>query len=331
MLDKKTYTTTLLIISLTISVLTSFTSVTADFSKTNEDVEKWSQSTISVDYTNDEYLKLNLAFSDDTGNFTFISYLTFHSILNLPLDVISYLNHNKRDQTADYGLQVQTSRGNFSLGLNGTIIVDTPETGPIFIEMEEGDQETVADFSSFLGENVFIPLNFIPFVFPVEISSIQGLNGVRISFAPYAEMNVSSILEARVMDQSIIFENQQDVYVDTFSVEKDFSEFSTEMRDMYLDIINATLLMKTIDIVFTLETDLGDFSQTFNIDLSEVNTSIIMDPIGEILLFYVSSTFYLGDLYLSVALNSASFAFLSIFAAIFVLIGFMYWRKKKIR
>jgi hypothetical protein len=246
------------------------------------------------------------------------------------LEVISYLNHNKRQQTADYGLQVQTSRGNFSLGLNGTIIVDTPETGPIFIEIEEGNQETVADFSTFLGENILIPLNFIPFVFPAEITGIEGINGIRISFAPYAEMNVSSSLEARVMDQNLVFENQSDIYINTFPVEKDFSVFNTEMRDIYLDLNNVSLLMKEISIRITLETDLGDLSRTFTIDFSTVNTSIIMDPIGEILLFYVSSTFYLGDLYLSVALNSAPLSFLSILTAIFVLLGFMYWRKRKI-
>ncbi len=318
-----------MLISLTFSVFASLTEISADFQKSDEDISDWSKSTTSVTFSKDNYLKLNLAISDEAENYTFISYLSFHTILNLPLEILSYLNHNKKEQIADYGLQVQTSQGNFSLGLNGTIIIDTPFTGPIFIEIEEGEQETVADFSSFLGENMSIPINFIPLVFPVEISGIQGIKGIKLLFAPTTVMNVTSSLEARVMDQNLEFTSPQDLYINSFPVGDDFSSFSTEMRDIYLDINNVTLLVKTISIGIILETDLGDIMKFFDINLSNLDTSVIMDPIGEILLLYVSSTFYLGDLSLSVVVNSAPFSFISLLVTMVIFTGIAYWRKRK--
>jgi len=312
-----------------ISVLTSLTDISADFQLSSSDVENWSKSVISVAFSKDNYLKLNLAIADETEEYAFVSYLSFHTILNVPLEVVSYLNHNKRDETADIGLQVQTNQGNFSLGINGTIIVDTPFTGPVFIEIEEGEQETIADFSNFLGENVIIPVNFIPFVFPMDIEGIPGIKGIRLVFAPTAELNASSSLQTRVMDQDIVFANSQDVYINTFPVGEDFSSFNTEMRDIYLDINNVTLYMKTISLGIVVETDLGNIRRSFTIDLSSIDTSVIMDPIGEILLLYVSSTFYLGDLSLSVVLDSAPFAFLSLLIALVVFASFAYWRKRK--
>ncbi|MCE7742647.1 MAG: hypothetical protein GOP50_09325 [Candidatus Heimdallarchaeota archaeon] len=319
----------MLLMLFSISVFISLTDISADFQPSSEDVDKWSKSVTSVAFSKDNYLKLNLAIADETGEYALVSYLSFHTILNLPLEVVSYLNHNKGDQTADYGLQVQTTQGNFSLGVNGTIIVDTPFTGPVFIEIEEGEQETIADFSSFLGENVTIPVNFIPFVFPIDIEGIPGITGISLIFAPSAELNASSSLEARVMDQDLVFTDSQDVYINTFPVSEDFTSFNTEMRDIYLDIDNVTLFMKTINLGIVVRTDLGDIRKNFAIDLSSIDTSVIMDPIGEILLLYVSSTFYLGDLSLNVVLDSASFAFISLLIAIVVFASFAYWRKRK--
>ncbi len=329
MLDKK-HLATLLILSIILGVFYNLTDISADFQKVDDNLENWAQSTTSVSISKDNYLKLNLAVSDQTLQYTFISYLTFHTILNLPLEVTSYLNHNKKEQTADFALQVQTSQGNFSLGLNGTIIVDTPETGPIFIEVDEGEQESIANFSEFLGENIMVPLNFIPFIFPINIG-IKGLNRILVVFSPSVELNTTSSLEAKVMNQDLVFQNSKDVYVDTFPVSQDFSAFSTEMRELYFNLENTTLLLKTISVGIILETSLGDLSKTFSIDLSSLNTSAIIDPIGELILLYISSTFYLGNLTLSVVANSASFSLFSLLAIVVFTLGYMYWKKRKMQ
>jgi len=319
----------ILMLSLSLAMIISATETSASFQLASESVDNWSKSTTSVSISKDNYLRLNLAVSDETEEYVFISYLTFHSIFNLPLDVISYLNHNKKDDTADFGLQVQTSRGNFSLGLNGTFIVNTPFTDAIFVEVEEGEYDTTADFSSFLGDNVQIPLNFIPLVFPIDISGIPGVQKLELRFAPIAQFNASSYLETRVMNENLIFQNSEDVYINSFPVNDDFDSFSTEMRDLYLDIANVALSMSALAVEIVLVTDSGDFEKSFDIDLSSVNTSAILTTVGEILLLYVSSTFYLGDLALFVAIDSASFSFLGLLVAIVAFAGIAYWRKRK--
>ena len=304
--------------------------VSADFEKTSGDLDGWSKSTNPIFFSKDNYTNLHLAISDETEEYVFVSYLSFHTILNLPLEVISYLNHNKKDKTADYGIQVKTSQGNFSLGLNGTIIIDTPITDPIFINIEQGEQESVANFSSFLGEHVSIPINFIPIVFPINIENIPGLNKISLMFVPHVVLNASSSLQARVMDQDLLFTNSEDIFVNTFSVGEDFSSFTSEMRDIYLDISNVTLLVTSLTISIVLETDLGELKQDFNLDLSSINSTEILNPIGDLLLIYLSNTFYLGDLLLTVALDSASFPMLSLLMMLIIFVSFAYWRKKKL-
>ena len=103
------------------------------------------------------------------------------------------------------------------------------------------------------------------------------------------------------------------------------------MRDIYFNLENTTLQLKTISIGIILDTSLGDLGKTFNIDLSSLNTSAIINPIGEFILLYVSSTFYLGNLTLTVVANSASFSLFSLLAIVVFTPGYMYWKKRKMQ
>ena len=328
MLTRK-YAAIILALLFFISVLNTSNYISAAFEQSEEDVENWSKSIAIVDFYKDEYFKFNLPISDSTGEYVLIMYLSFHTILNLPLEVISYLNHNKRDQTANFGIHINTNQGNFSLGINGTIIVDTPYTDPIFIEVKEGEQQSIANFSSFLGENLTIPINFIPFVFPIEVSNIYGIDGLKMSFTPFGQMNGSSSIQTRILDQNLIISDSHSIYVDSFTVDNDFQSFSTEMRDIYLDLVNVSLSIKTFDVAFVLKTELGDLIKTFTVDFSLIDTSVILNPLMEFLLFYVSSTFYLGNLTLTVDINSTPFPVLSFLIALVVSYGLIYWKNRR--
>ncbi len=319
----------LIIISIFLGTLASLTEISGDFQQSTEDIDNWSKSVTTVNFSKDDHLKFNFAIADEASDYVLIMYLTFHTILNLPLEVVSYLDHNKNEQTADFGIQVSSNQGNFSLGLNGTIIIDTPFTDPIFIEITEGEQITIADFTSFLGENITIPINFIPFKFPIDIVDVFGIQGLNLILTPTAVLHGSSSIQARIMSQNIVITDPQSVYTDTFPVSEDFTSFSTEMRDIYLDIDNVSLAINSLTAAIVLETNLGNLTQDFTIDLSTIDTSIVGDPIGELLLLYVSSTFYLGDLTLTVLLNSAPYSFISLLIALVAFSGFAFLKKRK--
>ncbi|MCG3220924.1 MAG: hypothetical protein H7641_06045, partial [Candidatus Heimdallarchaeota archaeon] len=172
---------------------------------TIEDKNDWVISSAIANFSNDFHAKMVFAFENETLGIGLYPYLTFNTDLNIPFNLTGYLNKDIKKEVSTYGIQVSGYPGNITIGLNGTVIVKTPITDVFFIHIEEDTNEIMANFNSFIGENITLPINFNSMKFTINDPGIANISYVSLEIDPDVYLEGTISLSAIVDDQELVW------------------------------------------------------------------------------------------------------------------------------
>ena len=306
--------------------------VNAKFQKgTIENIEDWFTSSSLVNFSQDYKINLFFSIANDTLGYAFAPRLSFHTRMNLPLNFTSYLNNNIQEGFTEFGLQIGSSTGNFTFGLNGTIIIVTPQTGPVYINVTEGEVETYANFDTFLGENITIPINFNPVSFEVNDLNIPEhpeIQSVGIKLSPSFILEGTVKLKADVLGETLTWTNPEDIFFTEVPVDDESTFFSTLIANITLDFNNLRLSLTGLDAEIFYDTSIGTIIQKIVFDLGSIEWIEGQQALGDVFIFLVDSFFVMSDIEIYVLIEKSSFSLLAILAAIAILSGLIYLRRK---
>ena len=325
------------IITITILLSIGFQSlnsnVTAEFQKdTIENIEDWFTSSSLVNFTQDYKINLFFNIANDTLGYAIAPRLSFTTNMHVPLNFTSYLNKDVKDGTTEFGLQISSNPGNFTLGLNGTIIIVTPSTGPVYIDVKEGEIESFADFETLLGENITVPINFSPILFTVddlEIPGLPELQSLGLELTPIVLLKGTIRLNAIVLGEELSWTDPDDIYFTEVPIEDKSIEFNTLVSNITLDFSNVKLSLIGFETAIHFGTSIGTIIQHFEYDFSSIEWIEGEQAIGDIFIFLVDSLFVINDMEVYISIEKTPFSILSILAAITLLSGLIYIRKKR--
>ncbi len=325
------------IITLTILISISFQSlnsdVAAEFQKdTVENIEDWFTSSSLINFTKDYNINLFFNIANDTLGYAIAPRLSFNTNMHVPLNFTSYLNKDVKDGTTEFGLQIGSNPGNFTLGLNGTIIIVTPSTGPVYIDVMEGESESFADFETLLGENITIPINFSPILFTVndiEIPELPEIQSVGLELTPIVLLKGTIRLNVIVLGEELSWTDSDDIYFTEIAIEDKSPTFNTLLSNITLDFSNVKLSLIGFKTAFLFGTPLGTIIQNFEFDFSSIEWIEGEQALGDIFIFLVDSLFEINDLEVYISIEKTPFSIMSILAAITLLSGLIYIRKKR--
>jgi hypothetical protein len=322
-----------LFILITISLQSNRSYVSADFQKgTIENPEEWFTSSSLVNFTEDYRINLFFTIANDSLGYAFAPRLSFNTYMNLPLNFTSYLNRNVEDGFSEFGLQIGSSRGNFTLGLNGTVIVVTPETGPVYINVTEGESETFANFETFIGENLSIPVNFNPITFSlseISVPEYPEIESVGIKLTPYFLLKGTISLKAAVLGEELTWTNPDDIYFTEVPIGEDSTLFSTMISNISLELDEIELEFVGLDASIYYDIPIGRITHNLEIDFSTIEWEEGEQELGEVFIFLVDSLFVIDDFEVYVSIVKTPFSILSILAAVTLLAGIVFIRKRR--
>lgn len=323
--------TILLLVS--ISIQSDQNKVKADFQKgTIENLEDWFTSTNLVNFTQDYRINLFFSIANDTLGYALVPRLSFHTNMNLPLNFTSYLNNEIQDGVTKFGLQIGSNPGNFTLGLNGTIIIVTPITGPIYINVTEGESETFANFETLLGENLSVPINFNPVSFALNdivIPEYPEIQTVGVELAPNFLLEGTISLKADVLGEELTWTDSNDIYFTDVQVDDESTVFSSLISNITLDFSNVRLSFIGLEAAIFFDTPIGTLIQHLEFDFSSIEWIEGGQALGDIFILLIDTFFVIDDLEVYVSIEKTPFSFLSILAAIALLSGLIYLRKRR--
>ncbi|MHA1218944.1 MAG: hypothetical protein ACTSO5_09725, partial [Candidatus Heimdallarchaeaceae archaeon] len=228
--------------------------------------------------------------------------------------------------------QISSNPGNFTLGLNGTIIIVTPSTGPVYIDVKEGESESFADFETLLGENITVPINFSPILFTVdglEIPGLPELQSLGLELTPIVLLKGTIRLNAIVLGEELSWTDPDDIYFTEVPIEDKSIEFNTLVSNITLDFSNVTLSLIGFETAIHFGTSIGTIIQHFEYDFSSIEWIEGEQALGDIFIFLVDSLFVINDMEVYISIEKTPFSILSILAAITLLSGLIYIRKKR--
>ena len=320
-------------ILVSISFQSAKTNVQADFQKgTVDNIEDWFTSTSLVNFTQDYKMNIYFNIANETLGYALAPRLSLNTRMNVPLNFTSYLHKDVKDGTSEYGLQIGSTTGNFTLGVNGTVIIVTPNTGPIYINVTEGEIESVANFDTLLGEHLTIQINFSPMVCTLNDISIPEhpeIQSIGVSLTPKAWLEGTIKLNATVLGEELSWMDQNDIYFSEVPVEDKSTIFSTSISNITLDFSNIRLSLTGLDVSFIYGTTIGTITQYFEFDFSSIEWIEGEQALGDVFIFLIDTLFVIEDMEVYVSIEKTSFSLLSILAAVALLSGLIYLRKRR--
>ncbi|NPD87541.1 MAG: hypothetical protein HGN29_02390 [Asgard group archaeon] len=298
---------------------------------TIEDKNDWVISSKITNYSNDFNAKMVFAFENETLGIGLYPYLTFHTDFNVPFNLTGYLNKDLKKENATYGIQVSGYPGNITLGLNGTIIVKTPITDTFFIEIEEGTAEIKANFFSFIGENISLPINFNSMKFTINDPDIANISSISLEIDPEMYLEGSISLSAIVDDQELEWKTSDEFYFDSVNINKDMNDFALFLQNITLNFQDLSLRIKRINTSIILGTELGNFDFDYDINLQNVEWVEGQQTAGEFLVFLIDTLINMDDLVIFMTVFRAPISLYSTLIAIVLFSSIVYVKRKKIK
>ena len=194
---------------------------------TIEDKDYWVYSSNIANFSNDFKAKMVFGFENETLGIGLYPYLTFHTNLNIPFNFTGYLNKDINRQIGTYGVQISSYPGNITIGLNGTVIVKTPVTDVFYIQIKEGTTEIVANFDSFIGENITLPINFNSMTFSIKDPDNPDINSIFVEIDPEVYLTGTITLEAVVNNQELEWKSGEEIYFESVDIDKEMDDFTS--------------------------------------------------------------------------------------------------------
>ncbi|MHA1953514.1 MAG: hypothetical protein ACXAAM_05085 [Candidatus Heimdallarchaeaceae archaeon] len=297
---------------------------------TIEDKNDWVISSNVANFSNDFHAKMVFAFENETLGIGLYPFLTFNTDLNIPFNLTGYLNKDIKKEVSTYGIQVSGYPGNITIGLNGTVIVKTPITDVFFIEIEEGTSEIKANFNSFIGENISLPINFNSMKFTVN-NPIANISYVSLKIDPDVYLEGTISLSAIVDDQELVWRTGDEIYFDSVDINKDLSDFALPLQNITLNFQDLSLRIKAINTSIILGTGLGSFKFDYDIDLQNVEWIEGQQIAGEFLVLLIDTLVNMDDQVIFMTVFRASISLYSSLIAIVVFSSIVFVKRKNIR
>jgi hypothetical protein len=296
---------------------------------TIEDRNDWVISTNVANFSNEFNAKMAFAFENDTLGIGLYPFLTFHTDINIPFNLTGYLNKDIKKEESVFGIQVSGHPGNITLGLNGTVIVKTPVTDTFFVYIEEDTSDIKANFSSFIGENISLPINFNSMKIKINEPGLTNLSSVSLELKPKAYLKGTISITADVNNQNLEWKSGEEVYFDFVNISKDMTDFYLSLQNISLNFENLSLVVSEIDTTVILGTDLGSFKFNYPIDLRNVEWTEGQQQAGQFLVLLIDTLVFLDDQVIFMSIFRASASLYSTLISVVVFSSIMFVRRRK--
>ncbi|MHA1551230.1 MAG: hypothetical protein ACTSQC_04745, partial [Candidatus Heimdallarchaeaceae archaeon] len=257
--------------------------VTAEFELGEiEDLSDWFVSSTMVNFNEDFKTNLLFSFVNESLGLEITPYLTLQSEINVPLNFTGYLSKEITDDVSTYGIQIGSSVGNVSLGINGSIDLTTSLTDEIHISIEEGSAVSFANFETILGENITVPINFSPIVVNFDVAEVGGAS---LSLEPIAYLNGSISLSSLINGQELNWKTGNEIYFNELLITEDLGMYNISIEDISVNFEDVHLVTEGMNIILTLHTILGDVSEDFYIDMTTVDWGEAQETLDFFIIF----------------------------------------------
>jgi hypothetical protein len=300
--------------------------VTAEFELGEiENLSDWFVSSTMVNFNEDFKTNLLFSFVNESLGLEITPYLTLQSEINVPLNFTGYLSKEITDDVSTYGIQIGSSVGNVSLGINGSIDLTTSLTDEIHISIEEGSAVSFANFETILGENITIPINFSPIVVNFDVAEVGGAS---LSLEPIAYLNGSISLSSLINGQELNWKTGNEIYFNELSITEDLGMYNISIEDISVNFEDVHLVTEGMNIILTLHTILGDVSEDFYIDMTTVDWGEAQETLDFFIIFLLNNVFDLDDQEIMIGIDRVSYPWFSIIP-ILALSAIIIIRKKR--
>ncbi|MCK5303793.1 MAG: hypothetical protein KAJ72_00985 [Candidatus Heimdallarchaeota archaeon] len=290
-----------------------------------EDLSDWFVSSTVVNFNEDFKTNLLFSFVNESLGLEITPYLTLQSEINVPLNFTGYLSKEITDDVSTYGIQIGSSVGNVSLGINGSIDLTTSLTDEIHISIEEGSTESFANFETIIGENITIPTNFSPIVVNFDVAEVGGAS---LSLEPIAYLNGSISLSSLINGQELNWKTGNEIYFNELSITEDLGMYNISIEDISVNFEDVHLVTNGMNVILTLHTILGDVSEDFYIDMTTVDWGEAQETLDFFIIFLLNNVFDLDDQEIMIGIDRVSYPWFSIIP-ILALSAIIIIRKKR--
>jgi hypothetical protein len=295
---------------------------------TIEDKNYWVYSSNIANFSNDFKAKMVFGFENETLGIGLYPYLTFSTNVDIPFNFTGYLNKDINRQIGTYGVQISGYPGNITIGLNGTVIVKTPVTDVFYIQIKEGTTEIVANFETFIGENITLPINFNSMTFSIKDPDDPSINSIFVEIDPEIYLVGTIALSAVVNDQKLEWRTGNEIYFDSLDIDKEMEDLSISFQNISMNFEDLSLRVKAIDTSILLETDLGDFVYDYKIDLQNVQWIEGQQMAGEFLVLLIDTLINIDDQIINLMVFRASISLYSTLITMVVISTLFFIRRK---
>lgn len=293
-----------------------------------EDLSDWFTSSTVVNFNKDFRTNLLFSFVNESLGLEITPYLTLQSQINVPLNFTGYLNKEIKDDVSTYGIQIGSSVGNVSLGINGSIDLTTSiadEIREIHISIEEGSAVSFANFETLIGENITVPINFSPIVVSFDVAEVGGAS---LSLEPIAYLNGSISLSSLVNGQELNWITGNEIYFNELIITEELGMYNISIEDISVNFEDVQLVTTGMNVILTLHSIIGDVSEVFYIDMTTVDWGEAQETLNFFIIFLLNNVFDLEDQEIMIGIDRVSYPWLSIIP-ILALSAIIIIRKKR--
>ncbi len=294
-----------------------------------EDLSDWFVSSTVVNFNKDFKTSMLFSFVNESLGLEITPYLTLQSQINVPLNFTGYLQKEIKDDVSTYGIQVGSSIGNVSMGLNGSIDLTIPMPDSIpdefHISIEEGSAESFASFETIIGENITVPINFSPIAVNFDVAE-EG--GATLSLRPIAYLNGSISLSSLINGNELSWITGDEIYFNDLPITEDLGTYNISLEDISINFEDVHLVTTGMDVILTLHTIVGDISEGFYIDMTTVDWGEAQETLDFFIIFLLNNVFDLDDQEIMIGIDRASYTWFSIIP-ILALSAIIVIRKKR--
>ncbi len=290
-----------------------------------EDLSDWFVSSTVVNFNEDFKTNLLFSFVNESLGLEITPYLTLQSQINVPLNFTGYLNKEIKDDVSTYGIQIGSSVGNVSLGVNGSIDLTTSLTEEIHITIEEGSAVSIANFETIIGENITVPINFSPIVVNFDVAEVGGAS---LSLEPITYLNGSISLSSLINGQELNWITGNEIYFNELTITEDLGMYNISIEDISVNFEDVHLVTSGMNVILTLHSIIGDISEDFFIDMTTVDWGEAQETLDFFIIFLLNNVFDLDDQEIMIGIDRVSFPWFSILP-ILALSAIIVYRKKR--
>jgi hypothetical protein len=323
-----------IIIGFTLAILLASLSLNNNYSTAEfelgeiEDLSDWFTSSTVVNFNEDFKTNLLFSFVNESLGLEITPYLTLKSQINVPLNFTGYLNKEIKDDVSTYGIQIGSSVGNVSMGINGSIDLTTSIADVIretHISIEEGSAVSIANFETIIGENITVPINFSPIVVNFNVAEVGGAS---LSLEPVAYLNGSISLSSLINGHELNWITGDEIYFNELPITEELGMYNISIEDISINFEDVHLITSGMNVILTLHSIVGDISEDFFIDMSTVDWGEAQETLDFFIIFLLDNVFDLDDQEIMIGIDRASYPWFSIIP-ILALTAIIVYRKKR--